>query len=150
LTADDRFGLYDLFARYAWAYDCGDAQAYAETFALDGVLADEHDLRATGRPAIADAIKQFFEMRGANVWQHHNDHLRIEGDSDACTIYSYWAVLSHRPDNTFGVDTLGWYVSRCRKVDGVWLFAERTFLMDLPDGLPWKRAQQTRVPVSVD
>jgi ketosteroid isomerase-like protein len=140
LTADDRFGLFDLFARYAWAYDCGDAQAYAETFTTDGVLADENDLRAVGRPAIAEAIKSFFEMRGPNVWQHHNNHLRISGDSESCTVHSYWAVLAHHADNTLGVDSLGWYISRCRRVDGVWLFAERTFFMDLPQELPWKAA----------
>jgi uncharacterized protein (TIGR02246 family) len=138
LTAEDRLGIFDLFARYAWAYDCGDAQAYAETFTEDGVLADETDLRAVGRPAIAEAIKRFFEMRGASVWQHHNNHLRISGDADRCTVHSYWAVLAHRPDASFGVDSLGWYVSRCRKVDGVWLFEERTFYTDLPKGLPWK------------
>ena len=48
LTTADRLGILDLFARYAWAYDGGDAQAYAETFATDGVLADENDLRAVG------------------------------------------------------------------------------------------------------
>ena len=142
LTAEDRLGILDLFARYAWAYDCGDAQAYSEAFTTDGVLADENDLRAVGRPAIAEAIKTFFAMRGPNTWQHHNDHLRIEGDSEQCTVYSYWAVLEHRhrDDDGHGVSTLGWYISRCRKVDGVWLFSERTFYMDLPKGLPWKTA----------
>ena len=140
LTTEDRLGIFDLFARYAWAYDGGDAQAYAETFTTDGVLADENDLRAVGRPAIAEAIKTFFAMRDPDVWQHHNDHLRIQGDSTQCTVYSYWAVLAHRrSDDGFGVFALGWYVSRCRKVDGVWLFAERTFYMDMPKGLPWKR-----------
>jgi uncharacterized protein (TIGR02246 family) len=149
LTADDRFGILDLFARYAWAYDCGDAQAYAEAFTSDGVLADEHDLRAVGRPAIAEAIKQFFEMRGANVWQHFNNHLRISGDSESCTVYAYWAVLSHHPDGTHGVDTLGWYKNRCRKVDGVWLLAERTFYMDLPKVLPWKEAEKGQLTGSL-
>ena len=86
LTTADRLGILDLFARYAWAYDGGDAQAYAENFTTDGVLADENDLRVVGRPAIAEAIKTFFDMRGLNVWQHYNDHLRIEGDSEACTV----------------------------------------------------------------
>jgi ketosteroid isomerase-like protein len=139
LTTADRLGILDLFARYAWAYDGGDAQAYAETFTTDGVLADQNDLRAVGRPAIAEAIKTFFDMRGLSVWQHHNDHLRIEGDSERCVVYSYWAVLEHRPDGGFGVSSLGWYLSRLRKVDRVWLFAERTFYMDMPRGLPWKR-----------
>jgi len=141
LTADDRLALFDLYARYAWAYDCGDAEAYADTFIANGVLADENGLRAKGRPAIAEAIKTFFAMRDPNVWQHHNDHLHIEGDGEQCTIHSYWAVLERRQrtDGGYGVMGLGWYISRCQKVDGVWLFAERTFLADMPQGLPWKR-----------
>jgi uncharacterized protein (TIGR02246 family) len=139
LSAEDRLAILDLFARYAWAYDCGDAQAYADTFTPDGVLADENDLRAVGRPAIAEAIRTFFDMRGGDVWQHHNDHLRIQGDADQCTVHSYWAVLTHRrTDDGYGVSSLGWYVSRCRKIDGVWLLAERTFYMDMPKNLPYE------------
>jgi len=140
LTTEDRLGIFDLFARYAWAYDCGDADAYAAAFTTDGVLADEKDLRAVGRPAIAEAIKTFFAMRGPDVWQHHNAHLYIRGDANECMVYSYWAVLEHRrSDDGFGVFGLGWYVNRCRKVDGAWLLAERTFYTDMPKALPWKK-----------
>ena len=139
LTTADRLGILDLFARYAWAYDGGDAQAYAETFATDGVLADENDLRAVGRPAIAEAIKTFFDMRGLNVWQHHNDHLRIDGDSERCTVQLLGRARASPPTAASASAVWAGYISRLRKVDGEWLFAERTFYMGMPKGLPWKR-----------
>jgi ketosteroid isomerase-like protein len=139
MTADDRLDIFDLFARYAWAYDCSDADAYSETFAPDGVLADADQMRVVGRIAIRRAIRKFFEMRGTSLWQHHNDHLRIEGNSQECTVWSYWAVLEHRQiDDYHGVGKLGYYFSRCVKLDGRWYLKERTFFVTMGDGLPWK------------
>ncbi len=140
MSADDRLAILDLFARYAWAYDCGDAAAYAAVFTEDGLLADQADLHAVGRPAIREAIKYFFDLRGQSVWQHHNAHLRMEGDGEECQVHSYWAVLEHRPDGGFGVGSLGWYLSRCVKLDGEWFFQERTFYNDMPKALPWATA----------
>jgi hypothetical protein len=138
MSAEDRLDIFDLFARYAWAYDCSDAEAYAETFASDGVLRG-NQLLVTGRPAIRDAIKAFFEMRGTSLWQHHNDHLRMSGSATECTVWSYWAVLEHqRIDDRYGIGQLGHYFSRCVKLEGRWYFKERAFFLDLTDGLPWK------------
>lgn len=138
MTAEDRLDIFDLFARYAWAYDCGDADAYAAVFTADGLLADEGELHAEGRPAIRAAIATFFDLRGANVWQHHNAHLRMSGDGSACTVWSYWAVLERRhADGGYGVGSLGYYLSRCVKQDGAWYFSERRFFMDMPKALPW-------------
>ncbi len=136
MSADDRLDILDLFARYAWAYDCGDAEAYAATFTQDAVLSDELGFRADGREAIRKGIVTYFELRGASVWQHHNDHLRIEGDGSSCVVHSYWAVIEHRVDGGFGVGSLGWYVSHCVKTAEGWRFVSRRFNYDMPKGLP--------------
>ncbi len=136
MSADDRLDILDLFARYAWAYDCGDADAYAAVFTSDAVLSDELGFRADGRDAIREGIKSYFDLRGESVWQHHNDHLRIEGDGDACTVHSYWAVIEHRNDGGFGVGSLGWYVSQCVRTPEGWRFQSRRFNYDMPKGLP--------------
>ena len=137
MSAEDRLDIFDLFARYAWAYDCGDADAYAGVFTEDGLLADQGDLHAVGRTAIREAIKTFFEMRGDSAWQHHNAHLRMQGDGKDCVVHSYWAVLEHRPDGGFGVGSLGWYRSVCVRQEAGWFLRERTFYMDMPKALPW-------------
>jgi ketosteroid isomerase-like protein len=145
MTADDRLDIFDLFARYAWAYDCSDSEAYSDTFAADGVLADEGQLRVQGRPAIQKTIRHFFDMRGTSLWQHHYDHLRIEGNGQECTVWSYWVVLEHRKlDDYHGVGRMGHHFSRCVKIDGRWYFKERAFFQGLTDGLPWKNPSLTR------
>ena len=141
MTADDRLDIFDLFARYAWAYDCSDAEAYAETFAPDGILRGDQ-INVTGREAIREAIKHFFEMRGASLWQHHNNHLKMDGNAHECTVWSYWVVLEHhRVDDRYGVGRLGHHYSHCVKLDGQWYFKERAFSLDLTEGLPWKSPQ---------
>ena len=137
MSAEDRLDVFDLFARYAWAYDGGDAEAYAATFAPDGVLADDKSLRAVGRLAIVRAIKVYFDLRGADRWQHYNDHLRMQGDGERCTVFSYWLVIERRAaDGQSGVLSSGWYESHCRKLDGVWRFAERIIRYEPPGAWP--------------
>lgn len=138
MSAEDRLDIFDLFARYAWAYDCGDAEAYAAVFTPDGVLADQKDLHAVGRDAIREAIKVYFGHRGNNVWQHHNNQLRMQGDGRSCRVWSYWTVMEHRhADGGYGVGSLGYYLSDCVKEHGTWYFKERTFYMDMPPKVPW-------------
>jgi uncharacterized protein (TIGR02246 family) len=148
LSADDRLDILDLFARYAWAYDCGDSEEYAAVFTDDAVLAGADGHVAVGREAIRKDIERFFEMRGATVWQHYNGHLKIDGNGTRCTVYSYWAVLQnvrapHEPveAGNRGVGAIGYYVSRCVKADGRWLFKERRWHFDMPKALPWKAPQ---------
>ena len=66
-------------------------------------------------------------MRGDAVWQHFNDHLKVDGHGDECTVYSYWAVLKNSREvgapleaGERGVGSLGYYVSRCVKIEGEW------------------------------
>lgn len=145
LSAEDRIAIVDLFARYAWAYDCGDADEYAAVFTPDGVMAGDTGGVAVGRAAIRAAIQEFFLMRGDAVWQHFNDHLKVDGHGDECTVYSYWAVLKNSREvgapleaGERGVGSLGYYVSRCVKIEGEWYFKERVWHFDMPKGLPWK------------
>lgn len=138
VSADDRFAILDLFAEYSWAYDVGDAESYADTFTSDAVLADDAGLKAEGRAAIMEAVRYFFDIRGTNIWQHHNDHLRMFGDEHRCTVFSYWAVLEQsRETASRQIVSLGWYESECVKVAGNWRFARRTFHNGMPPSLPW-------------
>lgn len=137
-STEDRLAILDLFAEYAWAYDVGDAEAYADTFTSDGILADDAGLRAEGRAAIIEVVRYFFDIRGTNIWQHQNDHLRMFGDFHRCTVFSYWAVLEQsRETGLRQIVSLGWYESECVKVTGIWRFASRTFHSGMPPSLPW-------------
>ena len=141
MTADDRLDIFDLFARYTWAYDCGDVDAYAETFTPDGVVEGVGGFRrAQGHDAIRDFARFFLALRGERGWQHYNDHLRIEGDGQQCSVHSYWTVLETSPDKaSHHVAATGYYVSQCVKRDGGWYFTHRTVHMAMSKGLPWKQ-----------
>jgi uncharacterized protein (TIGR02246 family) len=147
-----RVGILDLFARYAWAFDCGDADAYAETFTVDGVLADFPHLRVEGRTEIRAAIAKMMTRRGVNGWQHRNDNLRMKRDGESYVIHSYWnlilmmqrpegdvAEVGAMPNFRFIIPSMGYYVSRCVRVGEEWLFSERTSYRGKSEGLPWKK-----------
>jgi hypothetical protein len=141
LTCEDRLDILDLFSRYTWAYDCGDADAYAQVFTSDGVLSDGGKLHAVGRDMIGQAVKKYIDERGTNVWQHYNANIHMVGDNQMCTVYSYWGVLQHlRTDKQFGVLGLGWYVTTCAKDNGLWFIKERVFRDDMPANLPWNHS----------
>ena len=40
LSADDRFGIQDLLARYAWTIDTADIEGCVANFTADGALGD--------------------------------------------------------------------------------------------------------------
>ena len=58
LSAQDMIEVQSLYARYNWALDRGDAEAWADTFTPDGVFAIE-DQGAAGISAGRDAIVKF-------------------------------------------------------------------------------------------
>ena len=90
MSAEDRLDIFDLFARYAWSYDTGDAKGMAALFTEDGVMEGMDGRRVEGRAAIAGFCQEFIggpEFRGT---QHFNDHLRIDGEGGQCAVRSYW------------------------------------------------------------
>lgn len=127
LSVEDRLNILDLFARYAWAYDEGDKEAYAGLFTEDGVLADESGSLGVGRQAIMQALQFFLDKRGADVWRHFNDHHLFEGEGNRATIRSYWMVALTRPDGTSGLLGQGSYVTKVVRDGDEWLIARRTF-----------------------
>jgi uncharacterized protein (TIGR02246 family) len=148
MTAEDRWGIYDLFGRYAWAYDCGDAAAYAATFTADGVVEGMDGTRVTGRAAIGAFVQHYIDQRvPGEGWQHHTGHLQfVEEGGDACTVYCYWAVAETHivPGSTFAlpdgkgvVRSSGYYLSRCVKEGGTWSFRERVIRYWTGKGMPW-------------
>lgn len=140
VSAEDRLGIMDLFARYTWAYDRGDADAYAEAFVEDGEMGSG-DGAVKGRAAIVDMIKTYFARRGADGWQHHNDHLHIEMKDGRAVVHSYWIVLEHIVDgDTHRPRTLGFYVTECVKKDGVWYIARRVTTQTPFKGIPMRRS----------
>lgn len=89
MSAEDRLDIFDLFARYAWSYDTGDAPGMAALFTEDGAMEGMDGRRFQGRAAIAGFCQEFIGGPKFRGTQHFNDHLRIDGDGRQCAVRSY-------------------------------------------------------------
>lgn len=133
--AEDRALIEDLEARYMYALDWLDADAYVATFTEDGVLDWAFGV-ARGREAIREEMKRmrayFDGLRQAQAPERParlrhfitNRTVRIEGDRAwGC---AYWFEINNDIRGRWPyVGGYGHYEDELRKVDGQWLFARR-------------------------
>jgi len=123
MAATDHEQIRALVARYNFAFDFGDADAWAACFSDDGafesvgvesepVHVDRADL-----PAFAERQFGINQLRG----RHWTNNELIEIDGDTATMQCYLvAITTDRRIAATGV-----YRDRLRKVDGHWLFSLR-------------------------
>ncbi len=134
---DDRMGISDLFADYAWAFDCGDVGAYCATFAPDGELMEGDRLLAKGRAQIAETIRVFIGFRGEASVQHFNANLRFLPSNGGCVVHSYYLVVVRDGEDPPALLDMGRYESHCVLSEGRWRFARRAFHRELPKRMPF-------------
>jgi hypothetical protein len=135
--AEDRAEIEDLMARYLFAIDYNDWDAYVDTFAPDGEL-EFASGTSKGHAAIRDMVSKF--SVGIGRFYHTEDGkpaklrhvilesvVRVEGDH--AWARSLWMEMAnHGPGDTMKMGTYGVYEDDLKKVDGHWLFAKRRVL----------------------
>jgi hypothetical protein len=132
---DDRAFIEDLQARYLFAFDFGDAEGYAGTFAPDGIL-DFGWGEIKGREAIgkfiADGRKRTEEARAKtpagqrpSVGRHIISNIVIKVDGKKAHALAYWSHMTSGADGRGTVDFFGHYEDELVKENGEWLFARR-------------------------
>ncbi len=131
----DRVEIQDLQARYLFALDWLDADAYAATFTEDGVL-DWASGIARGREAIREEVhgmrahfdkheKADAPTRPARL-RHFISNVVVDFDGDRATGRAYWFELNDdNRDRRPYVGGYGHYEDELRRVDGRWLFTRR-------------------------
>ena len=133
----DRAEIEDLMARYLFAIDYFDWDAYVATFAEDGEL-EFASGSSKGREAIRAAVTSF--AQGIGRFYHTEDgqpailrhvilqsSIRVEGDR--AWGRSLWLEMAnHGPGDEPKIGTYGLYEDEFRKVDGRWLIARRNVL----------------------
>ena len=135
--AEDRAEIEDLMARYLFAIDYDDWDAYVETFAPDGEL-EFASGTSKGRPAIRDMVTKF--AAGIGRFYHTEDGkpaklrhvilqsvIRVEGER-AWGRTLWMEMANHGPGDTMKMGTYGIYEDDLKKVNGQWLFAKRRVL----------------------
>ena len=135
--AQDRAEIEDLMARYLFAIDYFDWDAYVATFAPDGELEFASGI-SKGREAIRKSVTDF--SKGIGRFYHTEDGqpaklrhvilqsvIRVEGDR--AWARSLWVEMAnHGPGDTMKMGTYGIYEDELAKIDGQWLFTRRNVL----------------------
>jgi hypothetical protein len=134
--AEDRAMIEDLQARYLFALDFRDPEAYAATFTEDGVL-DYGAGKIQGREAIAAIVAGMRDnaarQRDADTsglrpaaGRHNISNIVVTIDGDRATGTAYWFHMGNaNPERAAQLNSFGHYEDELLKVDGEWLFSLR-------------------------
>lgn len=132
--ASDRAEIEDLMARYLFAMDYHDAQAYAECFTEDGeldwamgVAKGREQIRAEAESFKAKIGEIFKDSSGQPAKLRHvvnHKAIRIEGDKAWNTGF-WWEMTNGGPDGSIALPSFGIYEDELVRVDGRWLFKRR-------------------------
>jgi ketosteroid isomerase-like protein len=134
--AEDRAMIEDLQARYLFALDFRDADAYAETFTEDGVL-DYGAGKIQGREAIRQMVagmranaerQQAADTSGLRpaAGRHNIANIVVEVTGDRATGTAYWFHMGNaNPERSAQLNSFGHYEDEMVKVNGEWLFSLR-------------------------
>ncbi|MBO9582233.1 MAG: nuclear transport factor 2 family protein [Sphingobium sp.] len=140
---NDRAQIEDLMARYLFAIDYFDWDAYVATFAPDGELTFASGT-SKGREAIRAAVTKFAE--GIGRVYHTADgkpaklrhiilqtSIRVEGNH--AWARSVWLEMAnHGPNDEPKIGTYGLYEDEMVKINGQWLFSKRNVLNEFLKG----------------
>ena len=137
----DRFLINELQSRYALAHDLTDPAMYASVFTEDAELYAAGRLLAKGRQALhaigVNDRKRFNAgakegERSFGALRHviTNSVIELDGDTTATGV-CYVMTVVNRPERGPEILSVGRYEDEYRKVDGAWLIAKRTIVMDM-------------------
>lgn len=135
--AADRAEIEDLMARYMFAIDYFDWDAYVATFAPDGELTFARGT-TNGRAAIREVVMDF--SQGIGRFYHTadgqpaklrhvllNSSIRVEGDRAWGT--TLWLEMANNgPEDEMKMGTYGIYEDEFVRLDGRWLIQRRNVL----------------------
>ena len=135
----DRAEIEDLMARYLFAIDYHDWNAYVATFTEDAEL-EFASGTYKGHQAIRDAVTRFAEgigqfystEDGQPAKLRHvilQSSVRVEGDR--AWARSLWVEMANNgPEDSLKMGTFGLYEDELERVDGRWLLSKRRVLND--------------------
>jgi uncharacterized protein (TIGR02246 family) len=125
LSADDRAEILELNARYSWAHDTDDAEAFAATFTPDGVFQSPgHDAR--GHAELL-ALGESIAPRWPRGIQHWVTNMVLDGDGERAQAKLYFTLHSLDENGDTKVGPIGYYEDDLVKVGGSWRYARRRY-----------------------
>ena len=141
ISLEDRAGVQDLIARYAWALDTGDLDGYVDCFMEDGWIEHHPPGRCEGREGIR-RLTDFLWYEHPNNYlgrQHRMSQTLMTPEGEDVRIKAFWSILQHnvwtQENFVFGLGTWDALAARCP--DGEWRL--KTLFVDIwrGDNVPW-------------
>ena len=136
-SVEDRLLIEDLYARYAWALDTGDTDAYVELYAPNAVVYESRPeglRRADGREEVREFVLRFHANPEFPGRQHRTSQLMILPDPEGRE--DHWRARSYVLTTAFkdaGPPTLFW----CGHVDDILVKLEGEWLIERREIKPW-------------
>jgi len=128
LTLRDRLAIDDLLARYAWALDTGDIDAFVACFTRDAIVIEEvfeEPDRWEGHEGVRRLAERYRSVPDFPGRQHHVSQKLVSGNSRRCAVRSFTFVTECRGEPPYVVRFAGYYEDQAVKVRGAWLFKQR-------------------------
>jgi hypothetical protein len=127
LTADDRLEIMDLLARYAYAMDGTDPQAFLACFIADAEM--DIGYRTVKGEAEMREFADYFAAKPGRPWYHHITTISIEGDADQARSRSYMLMTDLDGEGRTRHAGCCNYLDEFVKQNGRWLFAKHTVVV---------------------
>jgi 3-phenylpropionate/cinnamic acid dioxygenase small subunit len=133
LTAEDRFEIQDLYARYAYTFDDADADAWSALFTPDGRFAPPGVEPVIG----TTALRAFVASRSSDMpgMRHVIANVLIEADGADVRGRAYFVCYRLDGDGSFRLRNFGRYFDKLARSDGSWRFAVRDVVSELATNL---------------
>ncbi|MFT4210941.1 MAG: nuclear transport factor 2 family protein [Microbacterium sp.] len=133
LSADERWEIHDLYARYCWGIDNDDPVGWASVFSPDGFHGGSGGLAVRGREALTEYARIGGPMLKSKALQHWNTNVLVAAVGDGVAVgrcYMMAAMAKVEPvldEPGVLIERMGRYDDRLVRIDGVWRFSERIF-----------------------
>lgn len=146
VAVQDRLEIMELFARYAWGLNTGDADAVVACFAEDGFLEHLPQGRFHGQDIRRLLDHLWYDKAGWFIGrQHLANHFIMTPEGDDIRVKAMCSMLQHNVDyRTNFVFGLASWDNLCRKQHGEWKFQEVVVCKWMGDGIPWVGEDRAR------
>jgi 3-phenylpropionate/cinnamic acid dioxygenase small subunit len=130
LSIDDRLALNELYARYAYAFDGGDADEWCALFTPGGsfVLPDGSAVTGTA------ALRQFVVDRTGEApgMRHLIANILLDENADGARGRAYFLAFRLGGDGKFRLRNFGRYEDEFVRSGGAWRISSRRVVAELP------------------
>lgn len=141
VSLEDRVEIEELMARYAWALDTGDFDAYVDTFTEDGWIEHWPQGKCIGREGIRKMTQDLWYHKPNHYLgrQHRMSQVIMTPEGDGVRIKCFWSILQHDVETSecrvFGLGT--WDTLAVKDDEDEWKFASVYVDIWRGKGVPW-------------